>query len=199
MDKKLPRFNIRNTPYSANRLLLEKVSLNSLVQMRPPELVLIHNEHGTVLAKREVRSTILDQDLAEQDTTSRPDIDTVPAASIDVTFHVDLDTIGNSITWHGKDTTVGQERFPIDLGHVERVARRVGKSFSKGNIKPESTYIVAANILSVEPSPLVSAVSVIYTVFSSGEKVIPFGLPKPSAIARTFLVAGSYRYTWFGS
>lgn len=92
-------------------------------KLRRQEPVLIHNKHPPIAAKGKVSHAALDVNLPQQDTTGRPDVNPVPAASVHITFHIGLDPIRNTVCCHGEDATVGQKWLAVVGGNVECISK----------------------------------------------------------------------------
>lgn len=105
-----------------NHSALDKSPVNLTAQLCPIKLVLIENEHGTIATEREVRRASLHKNLPQQNTSRRPDINTVAAAGIHIAILVNLDAIRDPIGGHCENTAVGQERLVIDSRDIECVA-----------------------------------------------------------------------------
>ena len=105
-----------------NHSALDKSPVNLTAQLCPIKLVLIENEHGTIATEREVRRAPLHQNLTQQNTSRRPDIDTVTTPGIHVAILVNLDAIRDPISRHCENTAVGQERLVIDSCDIECIA-----------------------------------------------------------------------------
>lgn len=103
--------------------------MNPLIQLRSPNPILVENEHGSIPAKRKVRRPILDKNLPEQNTTSRPDIHSILAPSIHIAIHADLDPVRDADARHSKHATVRQEGLAVDGGQVQCIAKRVSQNF----------------------------------------------------------------------
>ena len=109
---------------------LKKGTLNLIVQLRRVKLVLVENEHAAVTTKREVRSAILDKNLAEENTTGRPHVDTIATSGIHIALSVDLDTIRNTNTGHSKDTAVSQEWLAVRGSHIKGITGQISTDTS---------------------------------------------------------------------
>ena len=120
---------------------------------------------------------------------------TTPAVNIAV--HVAFYPIWYAVVGKGKEPPVRKEgllRVELYIKGITIITLAM-RAFLLVTL---NTHIVDGLESSMLPVPRIQSVSVTYTIFSSGEKQMPFGRPNSSAIARILRVDGTYRYTWFG-
>jgi hypothetical protein len=134
----------------------------------------IQQPHLALPPETEIRNTTIHQNLSDQTPSTVPHIDSIPTATVHISMNIAFDPIWRSRVRHGKHPPVDEKGLRIDDDDVEGVDRRGTRR-------------------SVVPSPCTKSVSVMYTISSLGEKQIPFGRPKPSAMTRTSPLPGSKR------
>jgi len=92
--------------------------------LRPQKAILVHDEQLAILAEGKIGCSIFHKNLAQQNTTCGPDVDAIPASSIDIPEYVVLNSVGDASVCHGEDTAVSQEGVSVPRGDVEGVARK---------------------------------------------------------------------------
>ena len=119
----------------------------------------------------------------------------VTTTTENIALHIALYPIGYTVVDKGEESAIREKGLPrIDL-YVKCISVVVSAVSILCGFLTVCAHIVDGLESSMFPLPRIQSVSVTYTIFSSGEKQIPFGRPNPSAMARMPLVEGTYRYT----
>lgn len=84
--------------------------------------MLIERKYLSISSKAEVGYSTIDEDATEENSSGRPDVDTITATTIHISIQIALDSIGNTVIGHGKESTVGEKRLSMYRGHVEGIA-----------------------------------------------------------------------------
>ena len=87
-----------------------------------PEPCLVTHVYGALLPKTEIRNPVRDEDLANQNPSWIPDLNSVPTPRIHISFHVALDPVWPATIGECEEAFVRQERTGYDVERVD-VAR----------------------------------------------------------------------------
>lgn len=122
---------------------MQQSTLNAAGNLGNPEFGLVQQEQLAFSAKAKVCHSTAHLDLANELSTSIPDVDAIAASRIDIALQIALDAIGNAyitavsgptrpvacvhttalLTFirHGKHSSVGHKVRAMPLNHIKRI------------------------------------------------------------------------------
>src|SRR3954462_10905506 len=82
-------------------------------QLDPPQPMLIQSKDLTILAKTKVGTPTVNSNTPKENTTRRPNMNSIPTPTINVPLKITLNPIGNAIISHSKQPTISKERLAM--------------------------------------------------------------------------------------
>ena len=162
----------------------EKCASYCFQQPDSPKPRLVQQEHFSSPAKAEICYPAWNQNLTQQDALRRPDVHTMATAAVNRAAQVALDTVGYAVVAESKEPSIGENGLTRIPQYVKGISIVVVNPYQpRERVHRGLTNVVDGLGSSILPLPRIQSVSVTYTIFSSGEKQIPLGRPKPSAMA----------------